>query len=337
MKSLRRAILPLAVLPLTVLAACSTEPATPPVSEATMQAHIDAATKAAGSEFTPFLTLCKPAPAVRPARTPEGEKNLAALIAKPSPLAAKAFDNLYWLGDSWVSAWAIKTSDGIILLDALNNSKEAANLIEGRMRRLGLNPAQIKDIIITHGHGDHYGGVPYFVRRYHPRVIMGEPDWTMTETKLDFESASWDPPPKRDVAAKEGDTVTLGDTTVTLYLTPGHTPGTMSPVFDVTWKGEHHRVLEWGGTGFNFGKDFNKLDSFIAQTERMKAVVAQQNIDVLISNHPTLDDAPAKLAEMRKDPNGPNPFVVGTEGVQRALTVMNECGKAQRDRFTLMK
>jgi len=40
---------------------------------------------------------------------------------------------------------------------------------------------------------------------------------------------------------------------------------------------------------------------------------------------------------MRKDPNGPNPFVVGTAGVQRALTVMNECGKAQRDRFTLMK
>jgi metallo-beta-lactamase class B len=322
MKSLRRAILPLAALPLTILAACSTEPATPPVSEATMQAHVDAATKAAGSEFTPFLSLCKPAPAVRPARTPESEKNLAAMIAKPSPPAAKAFDNLYWLGDSWVSAWAITTSDGIILLDALNNSKEAANLIEGRMRRLGLNPARVKDIIVTHGHGDHYGGVPYFVRRYHPRVIMGEPDWTMTETKLDFESASWDLPPKRDVAAKEGDTVTLGDTTVTLYLTPGHTPGTISPVFDVTWKGEHHRVLEWGGTGFNFGKDFAKLDSFI---------------DVLISNHPTLDEAPAKLAEMRKDPNGPNPFVVGTAGVQRALTVMNECGKAQRDRFTLMK
>jgi metallo-beta-lactamase class B len=94
-------------------------------------------------------------------------------------------------------------------------------------------------------------------------------------------------------------------------------------------------VLEWGGTGFNFGKDFTKLDSFIAQTERMKAVVAQQQIDVLISNHPNFDSAPAKVAELRQHPNGPDPFVLGVGNVQRALTVMNECGKAQHDRFSL--
>ena len=96
-------------------------------------------------------------------------------------------------------------------------------------------------------------------------------------------------------------------------------------------------MLEWGGTGFNFGRDFTKLDSFIAQTERMKAVVAERQIDVLTSNHPNFDNAPAKLAELRAHHNGPNPFVMGVATVQRALTVMNECGKAQRDRFTLMK
>jgi metallo-beta-lactamase class B len=69
----------------------------------------------------------------------------------------------------------------------------------------------------------------------------------------------------------------------------------------------------------------------------MKAVVAQQNIDVLISNHPNFDQAPARLAELRQHPGGANPFVIGTANVQRALTVMNECAKAQRDRFTLMK
>src|SRR5262249_29213452 len=127
----------------------------------------------------------------------------------------------------------------------------------------------------------------------------------------------------------------LGDTTVTLYLTPGHTMGTISPVFDVTWHGQHHRVLEWGGTGFNFGADFPRLDAYIASTKKMRELVQQQQIDVLISNHSGIDLAPAKLAELRKNPRGPNPFVLGVPTVERALTVMGECAMAQRDRFTL--
>lgn len=110
---------------------------------------------------------------------------------------------------------------------------------------------------------------------------MSEADWKMMETKLEFETPLWDPPPTRDIAAKDGDTVTLGDTAVTLYLTPCHTMGTISPVFDMSWRGEHHRVLEWGGTGFNFGADFPRLNASIASTKRMRGIVAQQNFDVM--------------------------------------------------------
>jgi metallo-beta-lactamase class B len=137
------------------------------------------------------------------------------------------------------------------------------------------------------------------------------------------------------MAAKDGDTVTLGDTTVTLYLTPGHTLGTISPVFDVTWKGETHRVLEWGGTGFNFGADFTRFDAYIATTKRMRDLAGRQKIDVLISNHAGVDEAPAKLDRLRAAPREPNPFVLGTPTVQRALEIMNECAQAQRERFTL--
>ena len=190
---------------------------------------------------------------------------------------------------------------------------------------------------MTHGHGDHSGGVNYLVRRYHPRVAMGDADWTMLETKPDFPTPMWEPAPKRDISVKDGDTITLGDTTVTMYITPGHTMGTISPVFDVKSGGEKHRVIEWGGTGFNFGKDFVRLDGFIASTKRMRAIVAEQKIDVMISNHGGYDEAPAKLAKRRQDPRGPNPFVLGTATVERSLDVMGECGVAQRDRFTLMK
>src|SRR5471030_3226248 len=94
---------------LVTLAACETTPAAPPVSEVTVQAHVDTATRLAGADLQPLLSLCKPAPAVRPK---VDEHDLAALIAKPSPPPGKAFDNLYFLGDSWVIAWALNTSDG---------------------------------------------------------------------------------------------------------------------------------------------------------------------------------------------------------------------------------
>ncbi|WIM13612.1 MBL fold metallo-hydrolase [Enhydrobacter sp.] len=326
------------VLALMTVAACTTKPTIQGASLATVQAHIDAATRAAGSDLKPFLALCKPAPATRP----KGDDHrLAALIAKPAPPPGKAFDNLYFLGDAWVSAWALDTSDGIILLDALNNGKEAARLIEGGLRQLGLDPARIKYIVVTHGHGDHYGGVNYLVGRYRPRVVMSDADWTMTATNLEFRSAYWDAPPHRvkgrDIAAHDGEAITLDGTTVTLYVTPGHTLGAISPVFDVTWHGVRHRVLEWGGTGFNFGADFARLDAYIASTDRMQALAQQQKIDVLISNHSSFDEAPAKLARLRAAPDGSNPFVIGTSAVQRALDVMGECARAQRDRFAMVK
>ena len=296
--------------------------------------HVAAATAAAGADLQALTVLCKPAPATRPSHE-EVDRSVAALIAKPAPAPGQAFDNLYFVGATWVSAWALKTSDGIILIDALNNGQEAATLIEGGMRKLGLDPAQIKYIIITHAHGDHYGGVDYLMKRYHPRVVMSQADWTMSENKLEFESSHWGPPPRRDIAVKDGDVITLGDTRVTLYVTPGHTAGTISPVFDVKSGGVAHRAMLWGGTAFNFGKDIPRLDSYIDATGRMMRLADEQRIDVMLSNHSGYDGTSDKLAARAKQAAGQqNPFVLGTPTVKRSLTVMNECARATRDRFT---
>ncbi len=315
---------------------CAQTPVQQSPSESTIAAHVAAATGSAGSDLRPLLELCKPA--TQPPQA-EMDKGLAALIDKPAPPPGKAFDNLYFVGADWVSAWAIKTSDGIILIDALNNEMEAAALIEGGMRKLDLDPAQIKYVIVTHGHGDHYGGAPYLAQKYRARVVMSEADWTMTETKLEFATPIWGAPPKRSaggISVKDGDRITLGDTTVTLYITPGHTMGTISPVFDVTSGGQKHRAMLWGGTAFNFGKNVPRLGSYIESTRRMGTVTQAQNIDVLLSNHSAVDSSQARLAALRQQPAGAaNPFVIGTPAVSRALNVMGECAQAQRDRFAL--
>jgi metallo-beta-lactamase class B len=311
--------------------------ASPAPSNATVAAHVSAATKTAGTDLGALLTLCKPAADARPQQA-ELDRSLTALIDKPAPPPGKAFDNLYFVGADWVSAWAVKTSDGIILIDALNNQVEAAALIEGGMRKLGLDPAQIRYVVVTHGHGDHYGGAPYLAQKYHARVVMSEADWTMTETKLEFATPIWGAPPKRgprDISVKDGDRLTLGDTTLTLYITPGHTMGTISPVFDVASGKQKHRAMLWGGTGFNFGKDVPRLNSYIAATQRMDTVVSAQKIDVMLSNHSNIDGSQGKLAALRQQPAQPNPFVMGTPVVERALSVMGECAQAQRDRFVM--
>lgn len=311
-------------------------------SEASVQAHVDTARRAAGDDLLSFFKLCQPAPVQRPT---VGDDMLAKLIATPGPQATQAFDNLYYLGSGWVSAWAVKTSDGLLLIDALNTVEETDKLIVDGLKSLGLDPTQIKTVLITHGHGDHYGGAQRLrevAAASRPRIVMSQLDWTMTQTQLEFASPLWPAPPSmdtsRDVAAQDGDKLRQGDTELSLYITPGHTLGTISPVFDVKWGGKSYRAVVWGGTGFNFGRDMQRMDAYIASTERMAQLVKEQKVEVLLSNHPANDSSVTRLPQLRGKAPGsvPNPFIVGTDNVLRALTVAGECARANRDRFEML-
>lgn len=330
----------------TVVAAVCAGPGTPlalAATEATVQAHVDTATKAAGSDLGAFLRLCQPAPAQRPTPTDE---SLAKLIATPGPQAQAAFDNLFYLGSGWVSAWALKTSDGIVLIDALNTAEEVDRLVVGGMRQLGLDPAQIRTVLVTHGHGDHYGGaqrLKELAGATPPRLVMSALDWQMTATQLEFASPLWPTPPRfdaqRDMAARDGEVLRQGDAQITMPLTPGHTLGTISPVIDVQSGNRSWRAVIWGGTGFNFGRDLARMDAYIASTDRMRELVRAQGIEVLLSNHPSYDGTDAKLAQLRtaRAADAPHPFVVGTDAVLRALTVAGECARANKARFEMQR
>jgi len=107
------------------------------------------------------------------------EKQMAGLPPEPQVVIepTKIFDNFYYFGFNTVGGWALTTSAGIILIDTLNSAEDAEKVIVPSLQKLGLDPTQIKYIIVQHGHADHFGGALYLQDKYNARVVMGAADW----------------------------------------------------------------------------------------------------------------------------------------------------------------
>ena len=192
--------------------------------------------------------------------------------------------------------------------------------ILGGFKKLNLNPADIKDILITHGHLDHYGGAKYLQDTYHPKVLMGGPDWDA----LDKPTARA-PKPTRDVTVTDGQKVTLGDETITLYVTPGHTAGTVSMLIPVKDNGTPHLAALWGGTGMQFSaKEYSE------QAARFRDIAKKAGADIVLSTHSQLDSSDVKLPLAAKaQARRPEPLrrrLANRAGVPDGGERMRSCG-----------
>jgi metallo-beta-lactamase class B len=242
---------------------------------------------------------------------------------------AKVFDNLYFVGGKVHSSWALTSKEGIILIDTIYpyNSEE---LIIGGMKKLGLDPRNIKYLIISHAHGDHIGGAEMIQARYHPRVVMGGPDWDTVEK---YPNRYKTMAPKRDIVATDGMKITVGDATVTIWLTPGHTPGTLSYTFDALDHGRPVHVAYSGGTAFNFVNNtpdpgIRNFQVYIDSQKHFAKQAAATGATVLLSNHSEFDYAWQKNLMLAGRGNGPHPYEIGADAVRRYSIVMQQCARA---------
>lgn len=292
--------------------------------------HMAAATRAAKADLLGALGLCKTA-------TPEPVvgfmDNYNKMKQEPPLEPMQVMDELYFLGNYWTSAWAVKTSKGLVIIDALDNTDEAQHYIEDGLKKLKLDPADIKYVIVSHAHGDHYGGAAYLKKKFNAKIVMSDIDWAVfDDPKFDPKRiALFDEPPKRDMAVKDGDTVKLGNTEFKLYVIPGHTLGTLATVFTVHDKGKAHRAVAWGGTAYNFGPLSDRLQIYSDTTVKYRDIMKREKADVLLSNHVSYDNAVEKIASLKdRKPKDPNPFIVGEDTVDRFLTVLGECALATK-------
>ncbi|HEX3486751.1 MAG TPA: MBL fold metallo-hydrolase [Micropepsaceae bacterium] len=291
----------------------------------TIDAHLRAAKTAAEFDYTGTLARTCVLPQTGPGRdvAPGPAPDRSTWYTEP----AKVFDNLYFVGTKIHSSWALTTSDGIILIDTLYEyaSDEA---IVGGLKKLGLDPANVKYVIISHAHGDHVGGAKLMQDRFHSRIVMGAPDWdSIEQSKNQYPHGK----PKRDIVAMDGQKITLGDTSVILVLTPGHTPGTVSMIFQVKDGGKPLTVAYSGGTAFNFVNDVPHFDIYINSQRKMAAAAANAGATIVMSNHSEFDNAVTKIKLIAaRKPGEPHPFEVGREAVARYFKVMEECAQVAR-------
>ena len=298
----------------------------------THDALITAAKRAAGADHAgTFLRICVapdnlnaggpraggPGPRVVPDR--------GTWYAKPY----KVFDNLYFVGTRIHSAWALTTSAGIIVIDTLFDYAIEPEMVEG-LKTLGLDPRDIKYVLISHAHGDHDQGAALLQSRYGARVVMGAADWDAT---LQRAASAPGGVPKRDIAVgREGLKLTLGDTNMDVIATPGHTPGTLSYFFPVRDAGRTLMVAYSGGTAFNFPRQAANFAIYRDSQRKMTEVAEAAGATVLMSNHTEFDRAydRARIAQLPRTAGEKHPYETDTATVARYFEMAGHCAEAQR-------
>ena len=305
-------------------------------------AHVAAAKAAAyepGHDFTAIFALCaepKPNP---PAAAPAAAPAVAAPATRTIPPRSqwytepqKVFDNLYYFGGSGAyneTTWAVTSSEGIILINT-GQDYAAEELIVNGLKKMDLDPAQVKYVILTEGQPDVYGGSKLLQDRYKARVLSSEADWDVIAKS----NASAAIKPRKDMIVTDGQKLTLGDVTVSLYVTPGHTPGTISLLISPLKDGNQRHVGSIFGGRSAGGLQYYKTEAesmrlWSASAKRYKAIAESAGADVFVSLHDSWDKLLDKLNALKFRKPGDPHTLVSKSAVSRYPAMISECMDAQ--------
>jgi metallo-beta-lactamase class B len=245
------------------------------------------------------------------------------------------FDNLAIIGTGWVKAFVLKTSAGLVVIDTMNEPRDATKFIIPGMKKLGLDPTQIKYIVITHGHFDHFGSAATLKAQAPGSKVL------MSAVDKDFMAATARPnqiQPSVDEFITDGQKLIFGDTTLTTVSTPGHTPGCVSFIIPVKDKGVQHMAALLGGNGLPAAPltdtakpsfALRNMATYIASLDYFSAYTQAANVDIALNAHPFVDNTGGlmKLLKNRK-PGDPHPWVIGRDVYMRYEGVTREVAKA---------
>ena len=311
----------------------------------TVDGLLSAAKDAAGTNFSgTFLRLCVPPPPPNPAgRGRGGGGGGGGGRGGPPPREswyaepAQVGDNLYFLGTMDHNSFALVAESGdIILIDALFDYATPAEIVGG-LETLGLDPNDVRYVVISHAHGDHDGGVKYLQDRIPGVTILyGEGDWPSVTAR--GAAGAVRSGPQND--GTDGRVVSAGDRDVSVRLVtmPGHTPGTLSFLFEFEDGGDPIRVAYVGGTAISFtNTDPAYYDEYIESSAKFARAAEAFGATALMSNHSEFDlgylRSHAAASRSSRD-DVPNPYDIGAQGVADYFEVVRYCASAAKLRAT---
>ncbi len=224
--------------------------------------------------------------------------------------------NLFFIGDRDAGAYLVDTGEGLLLIDTGYPTARAQTMAS--IREAGFDPGEVRLILHTHGHFDHFGATGEIVRLSGAKTWLGAADARMFHERpeLALTDLGWYanvPLFQPDYELSDGDRIVLGDTCIRAIATPGHSDGVFSFFFDVEENGHTLKAGLFGGAGLNtlcksfvtqYGRDHAREDF-----EHSLAKVRAERVDITLGNHATQNNTWEKRTRQLADPAAPNPFV----------------------------
>ena len=220
--------------------------------------------------------------------TPDARTNIFVEWGKPiEPFHIVA--NIYYVGSQNIGIYLFTTPAGHILLDSGISMMQSQIL--PNVEKLGFKPADIKILLSTHAHVDHVQGHAVMKRMTGAQVMAMEPDAKALEAGRDLSPIAFEgwEPVKVDRVLKDGDTVSLGGTTLRAIWTPGHTPGCTTWTTTVEDGGRRYNIAMPCGVGPNPGPPLigntthpRIVEDTLATIKKFRAL----NPDMLLPGHP---------------------------------------------------
>lgn len=218
----------------------------------------------------------------------------------------KIFGNLYFVGNCPASTHIIDTGEGLIMLDS-GYQHSLYSVIDG-VYRVGLDLHDLKYILHTHGHIDHFGATRALVELTGAKTFIGRPDRDYANGTLDLSYAKelgmeFNETFEPDVLLDDGDVIELGNTRIKAVATPGHTPGAMSYFFDVTDGKDTFRAGLHGGMGINtlckefldrYSLPYSLREDFVNAMLRLN----EEKVDIFLGNHMQHNKTEEKAAKL---------------------------------------
>jgi metallo-beta-lactamase class B len=227
----------------------------------------------------------------------------------------KVIDNIYYVGTNGLASYLVTSPQGHVLIDTA--MPEGTPLIEANIQKLGFKLADIKYILNTHAHMDHTGGIAQIKSDSGAQLISGEKDKPLLEGGYypgrENEEILKFPPVKVDRVVHEGDTVAVGNMTLTAHETPGHTPGCTSWTTTAKDGDANRSVIFFCSATVALNKLVTNPTYPGIIDDYKKTFAWSKNVhpDVLLAPHPEMYDMPGKRAKIAD--GAPNPFVKAGE------------------------